>query len=234
MIVGIHQPNYLPGVSYFTKILQSDVFILLDTVQFSKGNWTNRNRIKSPHGEIMLTVPISIKGQSFQKISEININMNEPNWRKKHLKTLEQYYSKGNYYHQYLSLLKDIYSQDWKLLSIMNIWIIKEICSLLNIQKEIICATDLTSTDLSATDLLIFLTKEVGGDSYLSGQGGRKYLEVEKFLASGVKLVYAKFTAAPYPQLYGGFIPNLSVVDLLLNEGPNAIEILNNSGTVEE
>ena len=232
MIVAIHQPNYIPGVSYFAKIVRSDIFILLDTVQYSKGNWTNRNRIKSSRGEIMLTVPIITKNRSLQNIFEVGINPNELNWHKKHLKTFQQNYSKAPYYAQYMPILEDILSRGWKSLADMNIWIIREICTLLNLPSKLIRASVLSQTEQHGTDLLVHLTREGGGDSYLSGQGGRKYMETEKFTASQVKLIFSKFSPQPYRQQFGEFISNLSIVDLLFNEGPNAFQVLQQSVSI--
>jgi hypothetical protein len=232
LIVAIHQPNYIPGISYFAKIVRSDIFILLDTVQFSKGNWTNRNRIKSSNGEVMLTVPIITKKRSLQNVFEVCINSNELNWHKKHLKSLQTNYSKAPYYPQYLPIFEAILSRGWKSLAELNIRIIREICALLNLPAKLIRASDLPPTPLSSTDLLVHLTREAGGDSYLSGQGGRKYMEPEKFTASSVKLIFLKFSPQPYRQQFGEFVSNLSIVDLLFNEGPNALQILQQSGSI--
>jgi hypothetical protein len=232
LIVAIHQPNYIPGVSYFAKIMRSDIFILLDTVQYSKGNWTNRNCIKSSRGEVMLTVPIITKNRSLQNIFEVGINPHKLNWPKKHLKTLQQNYGRTPYYAQYLPIFENILSCGWKSLAGLNVRLIGEICALLGLPAKLIRASDLPPTALSSTDLLVHLTREVGGDSYLSGQGGRKYMETEKFTASRVNLSFAEFSPRPYRQQFGAFIPNLSIVDLLFNEGPRAREILQQSGSV--
>jgi hypothetical protein len=232
LIVAIHQPNYIPGVIYFAKIVRSDIFILLDTVQYSKGNWTNRNRIKSSHGEVMLTVPIITKNRSLQNIYEVCINPHELNWHKKHLKSLQQNYGRAPYYSQYLPIFEAILSRGWKSLADLNIRIIREICALLHLPAKLIRASDLPPTKLSSTDLLVHLTREVGGDAYLSGQGGRKYMEPEKFTANRVKLIFSKFSPQPYRQEFGAFISNLSIVDLLFNEGPEALQVLQQSGHI--
>jgi hypothetical protein len=232
LIVAIHQPNYIPGISYFAKIMRSDIFILLDTVQYSKRNWTNRNRIKSARGEVMLTVPVITKNLSLQNIFEVRIDPNGMNWPKKHLKSLQHNYSRAPYSSQYLPKFEAILSCGWKSLAELNIWIIRELCAWLNLPAKVIRASDLAPTDLSSTDLLVHLTREVGGDSYLSGQGGRKYMETEKFCANKIKLNFSYFTPEPYRQQFGEFISNLSIVDLLFNEGPNALKILQQSGHI--
>jgi hypothetical protein len=228
MIVGIHQPNYLPGISYFCKILQSDTFIFLDSVQFSKGNWTNRNRIKSPQGELLLSIPVLTKGKSLQLISEMEI-VHRNDWRKKNLKSIYQNYSKAPFFHDIIPIMEEIYSIEWENLSQMNCHIIKKLCNVLGINKEFHLASKLGGDDRRATDLLIFLVLQVGGDVYLSGQGGRKYMETEKFAAQRIELRFQEFTPVPYCQQHGGFIANLSIIDLLFNEGGDAVRIIRNS-----
>ena len=232
MIVGIHQPNYFPGVSYFAKIISTDVFIFLTSVQYTKGNWTNRNRIKSPQGELLVTVPVLTKGKLNQAISEVRIN-NKVDWRKKHLKTIAQNYRKAPYFNVYKSLLEEVIGFDTEYLSEFNIHAIKKICSHLGIETEFVLSSELMETNLKRTDLLVYLVQAVEGMAYLSGLGGKKYMEVDKFSKVGIELRYTMFEPVPYRQRYGDFIPNLSILDLLLNEGPNSVSVLKNSSRVE-
>jgi hypothetical protein len=231
MIVGIHQPNYLPGISYFCKILQSDTFIFLDSVQFSKGNWTNRNRIKSPQGELLLSIPVLTKGKSFQLIAEMKI-ANVVDWRNKHLKSVCQNYSKAPFFRDFIPMLAEIYSIAWENLSQMNFHIIQKICNILGITKKFYLSSQLGGNDRRATDLLIFLVQAVGGDAYLSGIGGRKYMETEKFAAKQISLSFLEFNPLPYRQQFGEFIANLSILDLLFNEGVEAVKIIQDSARI--
>ena len=228
MIVGIHQPNYLPGISYFCKILSSDVFVLLDSVQFSKGNWTNRNRIKSPQGELLLSIQVYTKGKSEQLISEITI-ANREDWRKKHLKSIYQNYNKAIFINNIYPIMEDIYRSDWTNLAQLNCHIIRKFCNILGIDRKFYLSSELGGNDRHATDLLIFLVQAVGGATYLSGAGGRKYMELEKFAAQGIGVRFQEFTPAPYRQLHGEFISNLSLIDLLCNVGSDAVNILQDS-----
>ena len=116
MIVGIHQPNYLPGQNYFAKIIRCDKFILLDTVQYTKNNWTNRNRIKTPQGAQWLTVPIIVKGRMGQIIKDVQINPRE-NWAKKHFKAIYMNYNKSPYFKKYSDFFEQVYSRNWENLS---------------------------------------------------------------------------------------------------------------------
>ena len=231
MVVGIHQPNYLPGISYFAKIWNSDTFIFLDSVQYSKGNWTNRNRIKTLQGELMLTVPILKKGKLTQKISEVQINLND-DWRKKHLKSIVQNYSKAPFFHKIMSIIEELLNKEWKQLSKMNCEIIIRICNLLGIERNFLQSSKMGRDDLQSTDMLIYLIKTAGGSSYLSGAGGRKYMEVEKFPGNGLDLHFMHYKPVPYRQQFGDFIPNLSIVDLLFNEGLDTLQIIKESAEI--
>ena len=114
----------------------------------------------------------------------------------------------------------------------MNIYIIKKICEFLGIEKTFHLSSDLDGKELKNTDLLIYLTKKVGGTSYLSGGGGRKYMEVEKFSQHGLSLNFLDFRRVDYRQQFGEFIPNLSIVDLLFNEGQGALRLIKESAEI--
>ena len=232
MIVGIHQPNYFPGISYFCKILYSDIFIFLDSVQFSKGNWTNRNRIKSAQGELLLTVPIFTTGKSSQLISETLI-VNRTDWRQKHLKSIYQNYYKADYFKETFPVIEEIFNTNWEKLSEMNVQIIKRLCNFLDIERRFLQSSEIESEGLRSTDLLIHLIKQAGGDTYLSGAGGKKYMEMEKFAENLLEVRFLTYTGLAYPQQYKDFLPNLSIIDLLFNEGPKAVRIIKESAQVE-
>ena len=231
MIVGIHQPNYFPGISYFCKILYSDIFIFLDSVQFSKGNWTNRNRIKTAQGELMLTVPILTKGKINQKVCEVLINPREQ-WLKKHIRGIEQSYKKAPFFPEIMPILEGLLDNHWQGLAKMNIALIKKICDVLGMQKSFFLSSDLGGDNFHSTDLLISLIKTVGGNSYLSGAGGKKYMEIEKFPENGLGLHFLDYRPVPYRQQFGEFIPNLSIIDLLFNEGPDALRLIRESAEI--
>jgi hypothetical protein len=230
--VGIHQPNYFPGISYFCKILYSDIFIFLDSVQFSKGNWTNRNRIKSAQGELLLTVPVFTTGKSSQMISETSI-VNRTDWRQKHLKSIYQNYYKAACFKETFPVIEEIFNTNWENLSEMNVNIIKRLCTFLAIERCFILSSEIESGDLGSTDLLIHLITQAGGDTYISGAGGRKYMEMDKFAENHLEVRFLTLTGLAYLQRFKGFLPNLSIIDLLFNEGPEAVRILRESALVE-
>ena len=232
MIVGIHQPNYLPGVSYFSKIVRSNVFVFLDSVEYSKGGWTNRNRIKSPQGDLMLSVPVRTKGRLHQRISDVQ-TVSDAEWRKKHLRSLYQSYNKTPYFREIFPILEEAYSQEWHFLAEFNMHIIRKICATLGIEVKFVLSSEIDQENHNKTDRLIFLTKTVGGDTYLSGQGGRKYIQREQFRNNNLDLLFMVFSPVHYTQQFGDFVPNLSIVDLLFNVGLKARAVIEKSSEVE-
>jgi len=123
MIISIHQPNFLPWIGYFYKLVRSDIFVFLDNVQYTKNSFINRNRIKTPQGALWLTVPVTFKFG--QLINEVRIN-NQTDWRKKHLKTLEMNYRKAKFFEEVFNRIKQIYySKDWQNLCEFNVSLMK-------------------------------------------------------------------------------------------------------------
>lgn len=229
MIVAIHQPNFLPWIGYFYKILKCDIFVFLDNVQYTKNSFINRNKIKTSQGEMWLTVPVSF--DFGQKILEVKIN-NNSDWKEKHIKTLELNYKKAPFFKEIYEMIKGIYNEKkWTYLVDLNITLILEICNYLDIRRKFIRASDL-EVEGKSTELLISIVKKLGGDMYLSGFGGAKYQEEELFEKSNIKLQYYNFKHPIYNQLWGEFISNLSILDLLFNYGKSTLDIIriNDSG----
>jgi len=232
MIVAIHQPNYIPWLGYFYKIYKSDIFVFLDNVQFTKNSFQNRNKIKTPQGPIWLTEPILMKGRFGQLTNEVEFNNRIP-WREKHLKTLEMNYKKAKYFDKYFPKLQKVYfKKEWKKLVDFNIELIKFICNELGLNKRFEIASELEANG-KATNLLVDICKRIGADVYLSGRGGQKYQREDIFNNAGINVVYSNFKHPTYPQLWGEFEPNLSVLDLLFNCGPESLIILS-SGEDEQ
>jgi len=224
-IIAIHQPNFLPWIGFFYKILKSDVFVFLDNVQFSKNSYQNRVKIKSSQGAIWLTVPVLHKFGQLTK--EVKIN-NREQWREKHLKTLELNYKKASFFKPVFELLQEIYfKEEWELLVNFNIESIFSISKFLGIETEMIRASSLNVSGKS-TDLLINIAEELNASIYLSGKGGANYQDEEKFRANGIELKYSDFTHPVYPQLWGEFIEGLSIIDLLFNCGEKSLEYIRN------
>ncbi len=213
MIAAIHQPNYIPWLGFFYKVSRCDIFIVLDNVQFIKRGVTHRNKIKTPDGELWVVLPVQNKGS----INEIRLK-NNIDWREMHLNYYVHNYRRTKYFEQYFPDLKKIYKTDWEYMSDLNMEVIKYILNELGIRKQIVFASSLKPQG-KGTELLIDICKQVGADTYLSGKGGKKYMDEARFFEEDIKLVYSDFVHPVYPQLWRDFIPNLSILDLLFNCG---------------
>ena len=224
MIVAIHQPQYIPWIGYFHKLDQADIFVLLDNVQFKKNEWQNRNRIKTSTGWQWLTVPVNYRFP--QMISEVRIN-NRVSWRHKHLQAVQTNYGKAPFFKDYFPVFQEIWSQEWELLSPLNIHIIKRVVELLGIDTKLYIASQLENQFSSEPNRrLVEICEYFGAEVYLSGQGGRGYLDVELFRREGIEVHFQEFNPLIYRQLYGEFQPNLSIIDLLFNFGNEAINLI--------
>lgn len=229
MKVAIHQPNYLPWMGYFFKMMRADCFVLFDNAQYPKGTICNKNRIKTPIGEMSLTVPVKISKGHLQKINEIEIVITEK-WAVKHWKTIQTNYSRAKFFKYYESAFELVYKRRrWSSLAELNETIILLIRELLGIQTKIIRASELLITDKVGN---LGICKFLGATCYLSGDGSRGYLREEEFIKEGISIEYTNFKhPAYYPQLYVGFIPNLSIIDLLFNCGPESKNIIEDAQT---
>jgi hypothetical protein len=225
-IVAIHQPNFLPWIGYFYKIAKSDIFVFLDNVQYEKNGFINRNKIKTPQNAMWLTVPVNFKFGEL--INEVKIS-NHISWREKHLKTFEMNYKRSDFFEDVFEIIKGIYcSKDWQNLSDLNINLVEAVARYLGLNTPFVKSSTL-GVEAKSTELLMQIVKKVGGDIYLSGFGGVKYQEETEFAKAGIKLMYSDFNHPAYKQLWGDFVPNLSVIDLLFNTGNESAQIIKNS-----
>lgn len=224
IVAAIHQPHYLPWPGYFYKMAHADVFILLDSVQPSLGRgYKSRNKIKTSNGAKWLTVPC-LKKRDSPAICDIRID-NSSNWRKKHLETIRHSYSKSPFFSDCNNLLGLVYETEWDMLADLDLGFISLLKEMIGINTTIV-RSSLLNVKGSNTDLLINICKEMGADVYLSGIGGANYQEEQKFKNAGIQLTYSNFTYPNYDQLWGDFIPNLSVLDMLFNCGSEIINFI--------
>ena len=231
MIVSIHQPQYLPWLGYFHKMNRADAFVFLDTVQFKKNEFQNRNRIKGPQGPQWLTVPVL--QQLGQDIRDVRINTTV-RWQKKHITGLASCYGRAPYYGAYKDALEDLLDQPWELLSSLNIEATKLIASLIGIDTPLSLASEMECVSDDRDRRLIEITQKLGGSSYLAGIGGRDYMNMATWEEAGIEVLFQAFEHPVYPQVFNGFSSHLSAVDLLFNAGEEAMEYLDGSHSGNE
>lgn len=232
MIISAHQPEYLPYLGFFYKMAKVDKFILVDHIQFLKGGFQNRNRIRTasdPQGWAWLTVPVITSGKEYQKINEVEIDNSIP-WGRQHWKAIYFNYKKTPFFNLYEDFFKKLYSKKWEKLVDLNETIIYYLKEELGIKTPIVKSSEAEFKG-GKTDLMIDLCKKFGADTHLTGPGTnnfreKSYIEEEKFEENKLKHIFSDFEHPIYPQRFEPFIKNLSAIDLLFNCGPKSLEII--------
>lgn len=225
MRIAIHQPQYFPYAGFFHKLSLADAFIIMDDVQYDK-RFTNRNRIISPNGWIWLTVPIN-KEHKFRPNFEVEINNDIP-WRETHWKNIHHMYANAKFFHLYENYFKTLYQKEWKMLFDLDLETIKQTIKFLGLKTEIILESEL-KVDGESTQRLVNVCKSVGANTYVSGAGGRDYIDSRLFEKNNIKLVYQNYMHEAYAQhLSQSFVPDLSIIDTLANLGPDTLQLIVN------
>lgn len=224
MTIAIHQPNFIPWIGFFYKISHCDQFVLLDDVQYTKNSLINRNKIKSKTGEQWITMPVLHSGNFGQRINETHLMCFEKYYIK-FFRAMQMNYSKAPFYDEIMSLLVvDDFSCD--ILSVLNEFLIRRISNYLEIQTPIIKSSELPAVEGSSTERLISICKSLGAERYLAGFGSKNYQDDALFHKYGIDPFVSSFAYPYYKQLHGAFLPNLSVVDVLMNNGKQSIQFI--------
>ncbi|UBO72686.1 WbqC family protein [Aeromonas rivuli] len=215
MIVSIHQPAYLPWLGYVDRIKKSDLFIFLDSVQLEKNSFTNRNLIKGANGSHWLTIPINKKGHLSKSLIDIEM-ASDIDWRKNHLKSIKNNYSKCAEFHSKYIRLYNLYENNETHLADLCFNHLLFWLEEFDINTKIIRSSSLNISS-KKSDLILNICQEVGATTYLSGPMGKNYLEENNFISNGIKLNHHSFEQVPYPQLFGPFIPYMGIIDYWFN-----------------
>ncbi len=216
---AIVQSNYIPWKGYFDLINMVDEFILYDTAQFTKNDWRNRNRIKTPRGAEWLTIPV--EHRFGQTISETRIS--DRHWNIKHWKTINQNYSKAKFFSQYKENFEELYlSAVDDSLSLVNHLFLTKILPMLGIGTKITWSHEYELVE-GQTRRLVSLCKQASANEYLSGPAAKNYIDEKQFAAAGIKLSFIDYYGYPtYDQIYPPFDHAVSIIDLIFNTGANA------------
>ena len=230
MIVAIHQPNFVPWLGYFDRMLRSDLFVLLDHVQFERRNYQNRALIRLEDEGRWLTVPVVQLSQK-ERIIEKRID-NPPEggtrwWGPNHFLTLRYAYRKAPFFDLYAPRVREILETRWERLVDLNIATLEFLREALEITTPMVRSSELC-VEGQRSGLLLNLCKHLGATTFLGGMGGsRDYLETAEFAAANVNVEWQQFTHPVHPQCGNGtFIKGLSALDLLFNCGPRSAEII--------
>ena len=225
MIIATSRPYFAPFTGFFSNARKADVFVILDSVQFPRGTtWITRNRFKNDQGPLWLTVPVWKKGLGLQKIDEVRICY-DGRWTYKHLAALKQAYANAPYFSQHVPFLESLFTAGSDRLIDFNLKIIRHLMLNLGVDTEIRRLSEL-NIKAGADKLLIEICRCFDASVFLAPGTAGKYLNSVLFEKAGIELELVKPRTPVYPQLWGDFIPDLSVLDLLFNCGPKAGEII--------
>ena len=219
--VAILQSSYVPWKGYFDIIGSVDEFILYDDAQYSKNGWRNRNRIKTREGTAWLTIPVLGTGRFGQLIREVEIG--DPRWAEKHWKSIQSHYARAARFPELAPVFEKLYERAAAetLLSGVNELFLREICGLLGIGTRISRSMDYR-LEGDRVERLVGLCEQTGAGEYLSGPAARDYLDESRFAEKGMSVRWMDYSGYPeYRQLFSPpFVHEVSILDLLLNEGP--------------
>ena len=226
-IVAIHQPEYLPWLGFFKKMMNSEIFVFLDDAQFRKKGWQNRNRIRINDGTTLLSIPVHT--HSYPKINEVTID-NEKNWSIRHKKSILYNSARAPYFDEIKDFVEYIFEKKFQYLVDLNTEIIKFIMNELEIKSKIVFSSELEISK-KGSGRVLDICKAVGADHYITGTfWAESNLRVEEFKKSNIDVEFQKFQHPIYKQIHGEFIPEMSIIDLLFNKGrKEAKKILQNS-----
>lgn len=223
MILTAHQPVYLPWLGLFHKIYLSDMFCLFDIAQYQTKDYNNRNKIKTNTGEIWLTVPVESKDHFNKKICDIKIINN--GWNRKHIKSIHLAYKKAEYFKIYFEELEGILSKRYDYLTDLNLDILKFLLRSLDINVPIVKASDYNFVG-NKSELILDMCIRLGATKYIFGSQGKNYADIPSFNEKNITVYFQDYQHPVYRQLHGEFLPFMSALDILFNEGPGSKEIL--------
>ncbi len=217
--IAILQSNYIPWKGYFDLIASVDAFLFYDEVQYTKNDWRNRNRIKTPQGTQWLTIPVG--DAIHRRIDAVAIR--EAGCGDAHWRRLAANYARAAHFRAVAAWLEPLYrDRPWTHLSTVNRRLVAAICEFLDIRTTLGDTTDHAATG-DRNDRLLSICRAAGADVYVSGPAARSYLDVDAFAAAGIAVEWMDYRGYPeYRQLWGPFVHEVSIVDLLFNCGIDA------------
>ncbi|WP_321777273.1 WbqC family protein [Sulfurimonas sp.] len=220
--VAILQPSYIPWIGYFEQIINVDIFVFYDDVQYTKNDWRNRNKIKVLNDSSWLSIPVN--SSTSKNINEVFVD-DTKNWRVKHLKSLKQFYSKSKYFDEIYPILQNNINSDNNSLSNISISIIRDISKYLKLDTKFYLSSDL-GIGGDKNDRLINICKHFNASSYHTGKAAQDYIDKKLFDNNKIKLLFQEYKHPSYKQLHGDFLPYLSIIDLLFNYGKDSKKII--------
>jgi len=225
MIISTNQPYFAPYPGFFYKAQISDYFVILDDVQFPrKTTWITRNRFKNDQGALWMTIPVRKKGLGLQKISDVRI-CHTGNWRKKHLRSIQSAYANAPFLLDHVGVMERVLSRRYDRILDLNLEIINYILHYLKIETRMVLMSELAVSGKGAS-LIIDICNSLGATQFSVQSSALAYYDTVQFEAEGIELVSFKKPEYIYPQMWGDFIANLSVLDMMFTCGAKARDIV--------
>lgn len=232
MIISGHQAVYLPWLGLFHKLYLCDIFVYMDTVQYLSKDWNNRNKIRTPHGSSMLTVPIDKKKSTGKDLHEIYIkSFDDPddrnNWQKEHFINISFNYKKTPYFDKYIGELEKMYLDTkweklidlcWAQFELFRTWLGLS-------DKKVVRMTEFEFNGYK-DNLVLDHCKKLNGNKVVFGTHGKDYVDIKKFNNEGIKVYFQDYQHPVYNQRYSPFEPYMCVLDLLFNCGDESMDVL--------
>ncbi len=224
MKVAILQSNYIPWKGYFDIINMVDLFIFHDDLQYTSGDWRNRNKIKTPSGLEWLTIPCGVS----EKRLICEVKLQDKSWQKKHWAKIETSYKKAPYFAEFAPFFKDIYlGRSRESLSELNQYTIQKIAREILGTKTIFEDSRKYNLEHKKAERVLELLKKCGATHYISGPSAKDYLTQEMFDGIGITLEWMEYGGYPlYEQLYPPFEHAVTILDLIFNTGKDAIKYM--------
>lgn len=227
MIGTILQPTYLPWLGYFEMIASADIFVVYDHVQFVKKSWHNRNYIKGPNGKILLSVPTK-KSPLYTPMFDIELASEYEKALSDHWVSISHAYRKAPYFDHYSASLETLYHSKYSLLTELSVSFIRYFCNELGITTPFINSSRFLSeiSSNNPTERVVQLCQKTNITSLYDANGAINIIDTNVFDEYGIDIQFQNYSHPTYSQLFGGFLPYMSILDILLNEGPNSLDIV--------
>ena len=221
----ITQSNYIPWKGYFDNIAQADVFVIYDDMQYTKRDWRNRNKVKTPGGVKWLSIPVEVKGKYFQKINETKIS--EKDWNVKHFNAIKAHYSHAKYFKENIAWIEELYgncNMIW--LTEINRYFIESVMSYLDISTEIRDSREFELVD-GKTEKLVGICGSLKANQYITGFAAKNYMDETLFSERGIDIIYSSYDGyLEYPQVHPPFEHGVTIFDVIFNTGSDALGFL--------
>jgi hypothetical protein len=227
MRIAILQPSYLAWLGAFEQMAYVDHFVYYNDVQYTKGDWRNRNRIKTQAGATWLTVPVK-KAPHDTLISEIEIAYQEA-WPEKHLRKIDAAYRKAPYFEPFFSRLSEVLLRRCGLLQDLNRAVTELCASFLEVDTPTSWSSDLGLRETGKNERLLAICRALGADLLYDGAAAAEFIRLDYFAGEGVRVVFQEYAHPVYRQQWGEFVSHLSAIDLIMNMGPDAPRLLRSS-----